>query len=37
MGTVAGAVAGYVFGGVVNTIYDGLTHGDWDLDNFALW
>ncbi|HEO7924485.1 TPA: phage tail protein, partial [Streptococcus agalactiae] len=37
VGTLAGAVVGYAIGGLANTIYDGVAHNDWDLDNFALW
>lgn len=37
VGTVLGAVGGYVVGGLANTFYDGLAHGKWDLSNFALW
>ena len=37
VGTVAGAVGGYLAGGIVNTLYDGFAHDDWDLDNFKIW
>ncbi|MBM7643797.1 hypothetical protein JOC28_002129, partial [Streptococcus loxodontisalivarius] len=37
VGTVVGAVGGYLVGGTLNTLYDGLVHNDWDLDNFSLW
>ncbi len=37
VGTVAGAAAGYLVGGIANTVYDGFAHGKWDLSNFALW
>ncbi|MCK1254908.1 hypothetical protein MX101_02095 [Streptococcus uberis] len=37
VGTLAGAATGYLVGGLANTIYDGVAHNDWDLDNFALW
>jgi len=37
VGTVAGAVSGYLVNGLINTVYDGFAHGDWNLDNFKLW
>lgn len=37
VGTLAGAFAGYIVGGVANSLYDGIAHNDWDDDNFALW
>lgn len=37
VGTVAGAVGGYLVNGVANTIYDGIAHGKWNWDNFKLW
>ena len=37
VGTVAGAVGGYLVNGLANTIYEGFAHGKWNLDNFKLW
>lgn len=37
VGTVAGAVGGYLVNSVANTFYDGFAHGKWIFDNFKLW
>lgn len=37
VGTLAGAVGGYLINGTVNTLYDGFVRGKWDWSNFALW
>ncbi|MBC1418211.1 T7SS effector LXG polymorphic toxin [Listeria fleischmannii] len=37
VGTVAGAVGGYLVNSVANTFYDGFAHGKWNFDNFKLW
>ncbi|EUJ18931.1 hypothetical protein [Listeria aquatica] len=37
VGTVAGAVGGYLVNGISNTLYDGFAHGEWNWDNFKLW